>query len=253
MKARFPFYLLADSVDGMTKEAAAERKAFSRRPVTNDIPTARSSPSGDSNPSSSHFAAMLWARGLGLQLASAKSAVVAPDNGLLSFGRQTWLGLTAWTWLMLLAFAVGAFALKYSAWARRVRAIGGNEESAQLLGVQTTGTKVSAYVLSGLAAGLAGIVLASQTGSVSTDTGKGRELIAIAAVVIGGTLLSGGIGIGTGHPGGPVADAVDLQRHRVREWPGHHLDQLVLGSVIRGAFLLIVALGPARVARRRRR
>ena len=47
--------------------------------------------------------------------------------------------------------------------------------------------------------------------------------------------------------------AVDLQRHRVREWPGHHLDRLVLGSVIRGAFLLIVALGPARVARRRRR
>jgi hypothetical protein len=90
MKARFPFYLLADSVEGMAKEAAAERKAFSRRPVTNDIPTARSSPSGDSNPSSSHFAAMLWARGLGLQLASAKSAVVAPDNGLLSFGRQTW-------------------------------------------------------------------------------------------------------------------------------------------------------------------
>jgi ribose/xylose/arabinose/galactoside ABC-type transport system permease subunit len=74
---------------------------------------------------------------------------VAPDNGLLSFGRQTWLGLTAWTWLMLLAFAVGGFALKYSAWARRVLAIGGNEESAQLLGVQTTGTKVSVYVLSG--------------------------------------------------------------------------------------------------------
>lgn len=106
---------------------------------------------------------MLWARGLGLQLASAKSAVVAPDNGLLSFGRQTWLGLTAWTWLMLLAFAVGAFALKYSASAVGC-SIGGNEESAQLLGVQTTGTKVSAYVLSGLAAGLAGIGLASQTG-----------------------------------------------------------------------------------------
>ena len=172
---------------------------------------------------------MLWARGLSLQLASAKSAVVAPDNGLLSFGRQTWLGLTAWTWLMLLAFAVGAFALKYSAWARRVLAIGGNEESAQLLGVQTTGTKVSVYVLSGLAAGLAGIVLTSQTGSVSTDTGKGWELIAIAAVVIGGTLLSGGIGSVLGHLRRPVADAVDLQRHRVREWPGNHLDQLLLG------------------------
>jgi ribose/xylose/arabinose/galactoside ABC-type transport system permease subunit len=164
MSARFPFYLLADSVDGMAKEAALSGKPSPAGPVTNDIPRARSSPSGDSNPLSSHFAAMLWARGLGLQLASAKCAVVAPDNGLLSFGRQTWLGLTAWTWLMLLAFAVGAFALKYSAWARRVLAIGGNEESAQLLGVQTTGTKVSVYVLSGLAAGLAGIGLASQTG-----------------------------------------------------------------------------------------
>lgn len=253
MKARFPFYLLADSVDGMTKEAAAERKAFSRRPVTNDIPTARSSPSGDSNPSSSHFAAMLWARGLGLQLASAKSAVVAPDNGLLSFGRQTWLGLSAWTWLMLLAFAVGAFALKYSAWARRVLAIGGNEESAQLLGVQTTGTKVSVYVLSGLAAGLAGIVLASQTGSVSTDTGKGRELIAIAAVVIGGTLLSGGIGSVLGTFVGLLLMQLIFNVIVFENGRGTISISSYWESVIRGAFLLIVVLVQARVAKRRRR
>ncbi|WP_179220464.1 ABC transporter permease [Rhodococcus sp. NCIMB 12038] len=75
---------------------------------------------------------------------------------LLAFGRHTYLGLTTWTWRMFLAFGVGAFALKYSAWARRVLAIGGNEESAHLLGVRTTGTMISVYVLSGLAAGSAG-------------------------------------------------------------------------------------------------
>jgi len=174
MKARFPFYLLADSVDGMTKEAAAERKAFSRRPVTNDIPTARSSPSGDSNPSSSHFAAMLWARGLGLQLASAKSAVVAPDNGLL-------------------------------------------------------------------------------TGSVSTDTGKGRELIAIAAVVIGGTLLSGGIGSVLGTFVGLLLMQLIFNVIVFENGRGTMSISSYWESVIRGAFLLIVVLVQARVAKRRRR
>ena len=59
MSARFPFYLLADSVDGMAKEAALSGKPSPAGPVTNDIPTARSSPSGNSNPLSSFFAAMM--------------------------------------------------------------------------------------------------------------------------------------------------------------------------------------------------
>jgi pantothenate kinase len=80
-----------------------------------------------------------------------------------------------------------------------------------------------------LAAGLAGIVLASQTGSVSTDTGEGWELIAIAAVVVGGTLLSGGIGSVLGTLVGLLLMQLIFQRHRVREWPGNHLDQLLLG------------------------
>ena len=86
--------------------------------------------------------------------------------------------------------------------------------------------------------------VATAVRSVNTET-----LDAIAEDIVSAKVIPSF----AGHPGGPVADAVDLQRHRVREWPGHHLDRLVLGSVIRGAFLLIVALGPARVARRRRR
>jgi ribose transport system permease protein len=154
---------------------------------------------------------------------------------------------------MLLAFAVGAFALKYSAWARRVLAIGGNEESAQLLGVQTTGTKVSVYVLSGLAAGLAGIVLASQTGSVSTDTGKGWELIAIAAVVIGGTLLSGGIGSVLGTFVGLLLMQLIFNVIVFENGRGTISISSYWESVIRDAFLLIVVLVQARVAMRRRR
>jgi ribose transport system permease protein len=154
---------------------------------------------------------------------------------------------------MLLAFAVGAFALKYSAWARRVLAIGGYEESAQLLGVQTTGTKVSVYVLSGLAAGLAGIVLASQTGSVSTDTGKGWELIAIAAVVIGGTLLSGGIGSVLGTFVGLLLMQLIFNVIVFENGRGTISISSYWESVIRDAFLLIVVLVQARVAMRRRR
>lgn len=143
--------------------------------------------------------------------------------------------------------------LKYSAWARRVLAIGGNEESAQLLGVQTTGTKVSVYVLSGLAAGLAGIVLASQTGSVSTDTGKGWELIAIAAVVVGGTLLTGGIGSVLGTLVGLLLMQLIFNVIVFENGRGTISISSYWESVIRGAFLLIVVLVQARVVKRRRR
>lgn len=78
-------------------------------------------------------------------------------------------------------------------------------------------------------------------------------MIAIAAVVVGGTLLSGGIGSVVGTLVGPVADAADLQRHRVENGRGTISISSYSESVIRGAFLLIVVLVQARVAKRRRR
>jgi ribose/xylose/arabinose/galactoside ABC-type transport system permease subunit len=92
------------------------------------------------------------------------------------------------------SFLVGAAVLHYTPWGRQVVAIGGNVDAAKLMGLPVARTTFSVYVLSGALAGCAGVFLASQNGSVDTAAGVGWELTAIAAVVVGGTLLTGGVG-----------------------------------------------------------
>jgi galactofuranose transport system permease protein len=96
--------------------------------------------------------------------------------------------------LALLVVAVGAFVLHLTRFGRTVYAIGGNEQSARLMGLEVARTKVAAYVISGLCGGLAGLVLTAYSGAGYPRNGIGTELDAIAAVVIGGTLLIGGRG-----------------------------------------------------------
>jgi simple sugar transport system permease protein len=92
--------------------------------------------------------------------------------------------------LLVVAFVV----LHYSRFGRTVYAVGGNETSSRLMGLRVDGTKISVYVISGFCAGVAGLLFAFYTASGDPVAGIGYELNAIAAVVIGGTLLSGGSG-----------------------------------------------------------
>jgi simple sugar transport system permease protein len=97
--------------------------------------------------------------------------------------------------IMLLAIMViAALVLRFTRFGRNVYAVGGNEGSALLMGLPVARTKVSVYALSGLCAGLAAIatLLIRPTGRAAN--GEGMELDAIAVVVIGGTLLTGGVG-----------------------------------------------------------
>jgi ribose transport system permease protein len=77
-------------------------------------------------------------------------------------------------------------------------AIGGNEEAARLSGINVVGQKLLIYTLSGLFAAIAGILLTARLASAQPQAGVGFELDAIAAVVIGGASLSGGVGSATG-------------------------------------------------------
>jgi ribose/xylose/arabinose/galactoside ABC-type transport system permease subunit len=86
--------------------------------------------------------------------------------------------------IALLVVAAGAIVLHSTRFGRTIYAVGGNEQSARLMGLPVVRTKLLAYVISGTCAGLAGVVF----------NGIGTELDAIAAVVIGGTLLTGGSG-----------------------------------------------------------
>ncbi|HVO20161.1 MAG TPA: galactofuranose ABC transporter, permease protein YjfF [Anaeromyxobacter sp.] len=89
---------------------------------------------------------------------------------------------------------VGAYVLRFTRFGRTVYAIGGNEQSALLMGLPVGRTKIGIYALSGFCSGLAGVVFTFYTLSGYALDGKGMELDAIAAVVIGGTLLTGGSG-----------------------------------------------------------
>lgn len=104
-------------------------------------------------------------------------------------------------WTVVIAAVVvvlAVFALHQTRFGRTVYAIGGNRQSAQLMGLDASRTRVSVYAISGLCAALAGLLLAVQKLSGYSLNGIGMELDAIAAAVIGGVLLSGGVGFVVG-------------------------------------------------------
>jgi ribose/xylose/arabinose/galactoside ABC-type transport system permease subunit len=96
--------------------------------------------------------------------------------------------------IALLVVLVGAFVMLSTRFGRTIYAVGGNEQSARLMGLDVARTKVLVYVISGSCGGLAGLVLTAYSGAGYPRNGIGTELDVIAAVVIGGTLLSGGTG-----------------------------------------------------------
>lgn len=96
--------------------------------------------------------------------------------------------------ITVVLFLLLNYVMKQTPFGRYVLATGSNREAARLSGVQTDQIKLWVYVISGACCALAGILLGSRLSSVPPDLGQGYELSAIAAVVIGGTALSGGRG-----------------------------------------------------------
>jgi ribose/xylose/arabinose/galactoside ABC-type transport system permease subunit len=99
---------------------------------------------------------------------------------------------------MLALVAAGAFVLSRTRFGRYVYAVGGNEEAARLSGVPVRGVKLAAYAISGGCAGVAAVLLTGQLRSGGPDAGMLYELNAIAAAVIGGASLLGGVGTAWG-------------------------------------------------------
>ena len=106
--------------------------------------------------------------------------------------------LTALAMLMLLVFAAGMLIASRTRFGANIHALGGNPQSAELMGVPIGATTIGIYALSGFLSGLAGIVYTLYTSSGYSLATVGVELDAIAAVVIGGTLLTGGTGLVAG-------------------------------------------------------
>jgi ribose transport system permease protein len=96
--------------------------------------------------------------------------------------------------ILVLAYAAGWLVLRYTRFGRSIYAVGDNQDAARLLGLKVDRVLIGTYALSGALAGLAGVILAARLGAGQPVAGTGWELDAIAAVVVGGTLLTGGLG-----------------------------------------------------------
>ena len=115
----------------------------------------------------------------------------APGFQFIGLGRV--FGMPVQALLMAAAVAAGAYALRRSLVGRQILAVGGNERAARLSGVPVARVKRLVYAVSGFMAGIAGLVtIAINSSSDANLVGAGMELDAIAAVAVGGTLLSGG-------------------------------------------------------------
>lgn len=142
------------------------------------------------------LAGMFLARGLGFlvhlePLAIGGDAFEAIAGWRVSIGDAA-LPLVAFLFAIILAAA--AWVLRYHPFGRAVYALGGDEEAALLMGLPVGRVRIAIYAVSGLCSGIGGVALAIYLSAGSHAEGVGMELDAIAAVVIGGTLLSGGVG-----------------------------------------------------------
>lgn len=105
-----------------------------------------------------------------------------------------WLPIQNIVWVAVVVYAVGWFVLERTTFGKRVYAVGSNRTVAVLSGIRADRIKIYCFMIVGFTASLAGIVSVSRLGAVSPNTGEGLEFEVIAAVVIGGTSLSGGQG-----------------------------------------------------------
>jgi len=144
------------------------------------------------------LATMGIARGLGLIYTGGYPIDGLPE-AFAFFGRGSLLGVQTPVVIMLLVFVVAYLLLNKTPIGRYIYAIGGNEEATRLSGVRVARYKLLVYSLSGFTCALAGLVLSSRLMSGQPNSGVGFEMDAIAAVVMGGTSISGGRGsiIGT--------------------------------------------------------
>ena len=143
------------------------------------------------------LATMEIVRGLAF-LASGGEAVSIPVESFYRLGSAALLGINFPIWIAILGFVLFAVVLNRMVFGRNVLAIGGNPEAARLAGVPVNRVRIIVFVLQGLAAGLAGIVLAARITSGQPNTSQGLELAVISACVLGGVSLSGGVASVTG-------------------------------------------------------
>jgi ribose transport system permease protein len=198
------------------------------------------------------LATMLAAYGTGLLLADNQSVSVSYDTGFTTIGQDDFLGFPIPAWIGLAAYILGWLILEKLPVGRHILAIGDGEATAGLMGLKVERTLAIVYAASGTLAGLAGVILAAQFGAGQPTEGVGWELFAIASVVVGGTLLTGGSGSVGATLAGALLLAMVFNILNFENGLGWISLSAYWQSVIRGAFLLVVVVLQAKLMTRHR-
>ncbi len=140
------------------------------------------------------LASLSVVRGVALLLTQGYSIPIAPDNPFVNIGRGFLWRIPIPAIIAIVIAVVGHFILTRMRYGQYVTGIGINMEAVRRAGVNTRRVLLLTYALSGAAAALAGVIIAGRLGSGSSNAGVGFELEVIAAVVLGGTYMSGGHG-----------------------------------------------------------
>lgn len=136
---------------------------------------------------------LAFARGLAFVYTDG-TPIPATDPAFLAIGNGRILGVPNPALIFLALVGVAYFVLRHTTFGRSVYAVGSNEEAARLSGIPVRRVKTLVYVISGMTAGVAGLLYASQLGTGTPIAGEAFELDAIGATVVGGTSLFGGQG-----------------------------------------------------------
>ena len=186
------------------------------------------------------LATMIFLRGLVLVVTKETTFRVAGFSGVLSFlGRGMIFKYISFPLLMFIVAIVGAsFVLRRRPIGRAMYIVGGNAEAARMMGVSVLGTMTTAHAICSVMAALGGIFLASRVGAAYPLSGTGYELYAIAAVVIGGARLTGGVGNVSGTVAGTFitgafSNIFNLQRFLDPVW-----ELVVVGCVLLAVIFL---------------
>lgn len=151
-------------------------------------------------------------------------------------GTGYFLKLPVPVYIMLFVFLVAYYVLRHLRIGRYIYALGSNEEATMYSAIKTDRVKIFVYCASGILAALAGIILTSRLGSAQPTAGAGYEMDAIAAVVLGGTSMAGGIGTISGTAIGVLIIGILNNALNLLQVPSYYQD------VAKGAVILIAVL-----------
>jgi ribose/xylose/arabinose/galactoside ABC-type transport system permease subunit len=169
------------------------------------------------------------------------------STGFTELARGFIFGIPIPALILVFAVIIASIVLKYSSFGRHVLAVGGNEEASKMMGLNVGKIKTMTYVISGGLSGFAGVILASRLGAGQPVAGEGWEMTAIASVVLGGTLLSGGVGRFSGTFFGAliigiITNMFNMQGNINTWWQ----------NVLMGSLLLVVVVIQSQVSKKKK-